>query len=329
MDCSIVVIGRTGDGKSALCNLISRKLGMPNDPFEESDSASSHTQAPVHCQVETILVKDTPGLMDSSVEKDETNIRRIVEDVRSGGYVNAFILVINEQAPRFDAGMQDAVKLLVDSFGPSCLSQMGFMFTKAFGFTSAEDARAKAVDFATIIRNRTGVSVAHIPAWQVDCHPEKLAEIGVGEAKIAERASKSATALDEMLRWARSKPNLDTSDAVVGEYEQRRKAREAEERRVYEASVISEDIETAINEISRKTTPLYRQEERSKKQWKGGLVPKWGNACKETVHWTENVHYGNRVDIVKREEQRTVQTLGSGKIIHGDWSTLREWTESC
>ena len=85
-------------------------------------------------------------------------------------------------------------------------------------------------------------------------------------------------------------------------------------------------------------------------------MPKWGNACKETVHWTENVHYGNRVDIVKREEQRTVQTLGSmpearmhvgmclfilslhayvscvcvgGKIIHGDWSTLREWTESC
>ena len=171
--CKVVVIGRTGDGKSALCNLISRRLGMPQDPFQESDSALSHTHAPAQCQVGTLLVKDTPGLMDSGgVDKDETNIRLIVEDLRAGGYVNACVLVINEQAPRFDSGMQDAVKLIVDSFGAGCLGHLGFVFTKAFGQTTPEGAQSKASEFAGVISNRTHAAVAHIPAWQVDSHPE-------------------------------------------------------------------------------------------------------------------------------------------------------------
>ena len=224
----ITVLGRTGDGKSALCNSIARRLGMPEDPFNESDATISHTHAPAQCQVEAMLVTDTPGLMDTSgVEKDETNIRLIVENARSGRYINAFILVINEQAPRFDAGMQDAVKLIVDSFGPGCLAHMGFVFTKAFGGVTPEAAQAKAAEFAAIISSRTHVPVHHIPAWQVDCHPEKLAAFGVPEAQISERIGLAETALDEMLRWARSMPRLNTDISVVGEYEHRRAARKA------------------------------------------------------------------------------------------------------
>ncbi len=40
---------------------------------------------------------------------------------------------------RFDDGLQTAVKLLVDSFGPSCLSRMGIVYTKALN-TSPEAA---------------------------------------------------------------------------------------------------------------------------------------------------------------------------------------------
>ncbi len=63
-------------------------------------------------------VIDTPGLMDTAgVVEDEANLRQIIDGARRRPFLNAVIVVVNEQAPRFDDGMQSAVKLLVDSFG--------------------------------------------------------------------------------------------------------------------------------------------------------------------------------------------------------------------
>ena len=217
---NVAVVGRTGDGKSTLSNSIARRLGMEHEPFSESSSALSHTHAVLRCQIDELELYDTPGLMDSGgVKQDETNIRSIVQELRGGSYVNAFLLVINEQAPRFDAGMQDAVKLIVDSFGPECLSHMGFVFTKALGGVSHEDARLTADQFASVISNRTHVPVAHMPAWQIDCHPERLAALGVPSERIAERAESAGIALDEMMRWAHAKPRFSTIGAEAAAYD--------------------------------------------------------------------------------------------------------------
>ena len=70
-----------------------------------------------------------------------------------------------------------------------------------------------------------------------------------------------------------------------------------------------------------------RNEVRSKKVWIGGFVPKWGNAGKKTVQYTVQVHAGNTVTKFMRLEKRVVETLGSGKVVAGDWRTVREWTE--
>ena len=70
-----------------------------------------------------------------------------------------------------------------------------------------------------------------------------------------------------------------------------------------------------------------RPEVRSKKVWIGGFVPKWGNACKKTVQYTVQVHAGNTVTKFMRLEKRVVETLGSGKVVARDWTTVREWTE--
>ena len=219
VEWKVVIVGRTGDGKSALCNSIVRSLGVADDPFVESSGANSHTGLLQSFQVGTLQVSDTPGLMDSAgLEQDETNIRLIVQDLRAGSYINAFILVINEQAPRFDGGMQDAVKLVVDSFGPGCLGHVGLVFTKAYGQVTAAEAQQKAGEIIDIINNRTHFTAPHIPVWQVDCHPERLAAIGVPEELIAARAQATAVALTGISQWVRSKERFKTNDATAAGY---------------------------------------------------------------------------------------------------------------
>ena len=272
-------------------------------------------------------VTDTPGLMDTNgVEKDEENISKIVRYVRA-------LVSVNEQADRFDSGMQDAVKLLVDSFGPTCMNNMGIVFTKAYGVISSEISRKRAAQIAELITKRTGFTVPYIPSWQIDCKPEEIATtFGLPQSEIAKRTTKRDDTLKEVLRWAWGNNPIDTTGATVAEYEQRRLAREAEEKReeaeekrAYDKKVIKTDIEKRTIEYNRTSVPIIRNEQRSRQIW-DGTVGKWLGQ-KKTVTWTEQVHVGNTVTIFKREEQRTVETLGSGKVVYGDWTTVREWQE--
>ena len=70
-----------------------------------------------------------------------------------------------------------------------------------------------------------------------------------------------------------------------------------------------------------------RTEMRTKKVWIGGIVPKWGDACKTTIQYPVQVHAGNSVTKFMRLEKRVVKTLGSGQVVAGDWVKAREWTE--
>ena len=80
-------------------------------------------------------------------------------------------------------------------------------------------------------------------------------------------------------------------------------------------------------EYNRTVVPIMRTEMRSKRVWIGGIVPKWGNACKKTVHYPVQVHAGNTVTKFMRLEKRLVKTLGSGQIVNENWTKVREWTE--
>ena len=115
-DINIIVVGRTaaGDGKSTLCNTIIKVMGHTASPFAESALASSHTHKPESCNNygTDIMIMDTPGLMDShGIERDEHNIKLIVEEVSKCRSISSivFVVYINEQADRFDDGMQKAI----------------------------------------------------------------------------------------------------------------------------------------------------------------------------------------------------------------------------
>ena len=335
---NIVVVGRTGDGKSTLCRALAERLGLSqNDKtiFQSSSAVYSHTHDPeIWASMNpTIKLMDTPGLMDTGgVVRDEDNIAKIVQHVSTLGYVNSFILVVNEQAPRFDGGMQDAVKLLVDSFGPLCLRNFAIVYNRAFGIVSPSESAKRTAEYTEMIMNRTAIPINHLPSWQVDCEPEWLHSIGLTEEKITDRIFMRDRTLDEIIRWARAKIPVDTTGAVIGEYEQRRKAREEEEkrkeadaRRIYDQSVILTETETTTKEYKRSSEPIMHAVERSMNTRRGGFAGLIGRT--RTVRWTEHVHVGNRVTFHMRESQRIVNTLGSGQKVYGEWTTVREWND--
>ena len=100
-------------------------LGLPKENdiiFQTSSGGNSFTNKPTSWMdgTSSFRVVDTPGLLDTNgILQDESNIENIVHYVAGIEYVNGFYLVVNEQSPRFDDGMQNAVKLLVESICPA------------------------------------------------------------------------------------------------------------------------------------------------------------------------------------------------------------------
>ena len=278
-----------------------------------------------------IKLMDTPGLMDTgSSVADEENIEKIVKHVSALGYVNSFILVVNEQVPRFDAAMQDAIKLIVDSFGSKCLSNLGIVYTRAIGTVSPAESFNRTAEYTKLIAARTAIHIHSLPSWQVDCKPTELRKLGVPEERINDRIVKRDSTLDEIIRWSRDKIPVYTQDAVIKEYEQRKRAREEEEKRkeeeakrIYDASVISTFTETKTEEYIWTSEPIFQGEQMCSEEW----TARWfGKVIGKTCS-TEQVHVANKVTISKREAQRTVNTLGSGMNVTEDWVTVREWTD--
>src|ERR1043165_7105613 len=83
----IILIGKTGNGKSALANVLVNK----NDNFEEvfkegdrmlSETKNFQTEKFVQGDIEYTVI-DTPGLNDTNPKKEEDRYREIVEAVCS------------------------------------------------------------------------------------------------------------------------------------------------------------------------------------------------------------------------------------------------------
>lgn len=233
---NVLVIGRTGTGKSSLCVKMAQECGVKEWPFQVSDGvfSSIHSHGPIElCLAGGGKIIDTPGLLDSQGDKqDETNIQMIVQKARQLGQVNGFVLVLNEQDPRFDSGMASAVKLLVDSFGMDCLRNMCFLYTRADGTISVEEARRKTRDILTILAGRFGERIESfppIPTYQIQCFPEKYRNQWL-PAFIESITHSSKIAIQDMIRWSNANPPVNTSNAIAGMYDHERKLLEQREK---------------------------------------------------------------------------------------------------
>jgi hypothetical protein len=76
---------------------------------------------------------------------------------------------------------------------------------------------------------KRGMQEYHIPFYQVDSHPEKKVLWGVTPEAIQAAHTKNRETVMEILRWTAALNPIDVSTAVIGEYEDQRRIREAQE----------------------------------------------------------------------------------------------------
>ena len=128
----VCLIGSTGTGKSSTGNSL-----INENAFDVSPSTDSQTQELVGILArwmgipteEPVLVLDTPGMGDTQT-RDTKNIAGMLVRLQELGYVNAFLLVLNCEAPRLSEQTQDHIRLYSEIFGKRFFENVMLVFTR-------------------------------------------------------------------------------------------------------------------------------------------------------------------------------------------------------
>ncbi|XP_075254518.1 uncharacterized protein LOC142345937 [Convolutriloba macropyga] len=133
----LLVIGKTGTGKSTLCNVIAG-LYPNSDCFPVSGAAESCTKT---TQLGNILfngdrerpisIIDTFGFSDPGNHEDVGVISDLVIKLRENcDYVNLFAIVVNGQNPRLDGSLVGMISIFEEMFGNQFWKQVVVIFSR-------------------------------------------------------------------------------------------------------------------------------------------------------------------------------------------------------
>ncbi|KAK0046053.1 AIG protein, partial [Biomphalaria pfeifferi] len=126
MHHTYICVGRTGTGKSSLCNTI---LGIKI--FIESDSGTSVTSSPKLAKSTNLgynlTVVDTPGVMDTSVNSEEAKKKSCDEMNQAMGQCpeqgKRALLLVLKYGDRFTEETRKCVDIIETIFGDRCLEK--------------------------------------------------------------------------------------------------------------------------------------------------------------------------------------------------------------
>lgn len=319
-DRVLIVLGRTGDGKSSFANMLAQQWGIVDQPvFAEGASPTAHTAAPQSVSGGGFTIVDTPGLMDpKGLAHDEANMVEIVRYAKHIGALHGFIIIINEEVPRLDDGMQNALRLLVDTFGPAMLDHLSIAFTRSYKPYDAMNKWVNADErsFRTELSRRIDRPVTQLfPLWQVELRPDLWQKRGSSDEWVASMYERNQRVAKEIHHWLEAQSKMDVSQVQPAEYlfTSRLKALEAEEaevrRRTPDASKNRQECEK--KEIGRSDHSSSRYGPRCIARVAGGR--------KYRDHWT----------VVKyRVECRTLFHNRDGEFLSAtEWKGAGEYEE--
>ena len=133
----LLVIGKTGTGKSSLCNVIT---GHPHDAtiYPVSANPESCTQKTQFANVlfngnhsKPISLIDTIGFDDATKKDDAAIIAELVDKLNNEcDHVNLFMIAINGQAPRLDGSLLTMIKIFEGMFTEKFWQQTVLVFTR-------------------------------------------------------------------------------------------------------------------------------------------------------------------------------------------------------
>lgn len=181
---TLILVGRTGAGKSQFCRYIATTEGYgnlsPSTKFRADDCIDSVTDrmesdvATVNCLSGegTVRIFDTRGLSDTA-GRDQAIISETVKAIREVDNCSAIVIVLDSSNMRLDAATAEMLEYFRDIFGPSVIDNIVFAFTRCnkeqvakFRGEPAKYAQA----WSHAVCKLWGVASRDIPSFYLNTH---------------------------------------------------------------------------------------------------------------------------------------------------------------